>query len=92
MIEPRTAYLVTRGVYDDYRVLAVFTESRGAQEFADHHNLTAERYSADDKARVEEVDLYGPGWRRPIAEVLDGEVVDPTASAATKAIEGASWM
>src|SRR5947209_9013927 len=76
MIEPVTAYLVTRGVYDEYRVLAVFTEHRGAQEFADHHNLTSVWYSADDKAQVEEVDLYGPGWRRPPAEVLDGDVID----------------
>lgn len=92
MIEPRIAYLVTRGVYDEYRVLAVFTESCGAQEFADHHNLTSERYSADDKARVEEVDLYGPGWRRPPTDVLDGEVVDPTTSPGTAEIEGASWI
>ncbi len=77
MIAPITAYLVSRGVYDEYRVLAVFTEHCGAREFADHHNLTSVRYSADDKARVEEVDLYGPGWRRPPAEVLDGEVMDP---------------
>jgi hypothetical protein len=74
MISPITAYLVTRGVYDEYRVLAVFTEHPGAQEFADHHNLTSVRYSADDKAQV---DLYGPGWRRPPSEVLDGEVMDP---------------
>lgn len=77
MIQPITAYLVTRGVYDEYRVLAVFTDHRGAQEFADHHNLGSVQYSADDKARVEEVDLYGPGWRRPPSEVLDGEVMDP---------------
>jgi hypothetical protein len=77
MIRPITAYLVSGGVYDEYRVLAVFTEHCGAQEFADHHNLTSERYSVDDKAQVEEVDLYGPGWRRPPSEVLDGEVMDP---------------
>lgn len=74
MIRPCRAYLVTRGVYDEYRVLAVFTEQVGAQEFADHHNLTTERYSVDDKAQVEEIDLYGPGWQRPPTEVLDGEV------------------
>jgi hypothetical protein len=77
MIRPITAYLVSRGVYDEYQVLAVFTEHRGAQDFVDHHNLSSARYSADDKARVEEVDLYGPGWRRPPSEVLDGEVMDP---------------
>lgn len=76
MIPPIPAYLVTRGVYDDYRVLAVFTEHGGAQEFADHHNLTAEPYSHDDKAGVEDIDLYGPGWRRSSTEVLDGEVLD----------------
>lgn len=76
MIRPSIAYLMTRGVYDEYRVLAVFTEQRGAQEFTDYHNLTAERYSANDKAQVEEIDLYGPGWRRPPTEVLDGEVAD----------------
>jgi hypothetical protein len=29
MIEPTAAYLVTRGIDADYRVLAVFTEHRG---------------------------------------------------------------
>lgn len=73
---PITAYLVSRGVYDEYRVLAVFTEPAGAQEFVDHHNLTGGRYSADDQARVEEVDLHAPGWRRPPTDVLDGDVID----------------
>jgi hypothetical protein len=83
---------VTRGVYDDYRVLAVFTERRGAQDFADHHNLSTERYTADDKAQIEEIDLYGPGWRRPPTEVLDGDVIDGDRVAARRVlrIEGAS--
>ena len=76
MIVPITAYLVTRGVYDEYRVLAVVTEHSVAQEFTDRTNLSTERYSADDKAQVEEIDLYGPGWRRPPTEVLDSEVID----------------
>jgi hypothetical protein len=76
VIRPSITYLVTRGVYDEYRILAVFTENRGVQEFTDHHHLTAERYSADDKAQIEEIDLYGPGWRRLPTEVLDGEVAD----------------
>lgn len=76
MIRPSIAYLVTRGSYDEYRVLAVFTEQVGAQEFTDHTNLTTERYSADDKAHIEEIDLYGTGWRRPTTDVLDGEVID----------------
>lgn len=80
MIRPITAYLVTRGIYDEYRVLAVFTEHRGAQEFADHHNLTTERYSHHDKSQVEEIDLYGPGWRRPPTEVLDSDVIDDNRS------------
>ena len=76
MVPPTTAYIVTAGVYDEYRWLAVFTEHRGAQDFADHHNLTTQHYCADDKARVEEIDLYGPGWRRPTTtDVLDGQVV-----------------
>jgi hypothetical protein len=50
MTEPTTVYLVTRGVYADYQVLGVFTERCGAQEFADHHNLTTERYTTDDRA------------------------------------------
>lgn len=32
-------------------------------------------YSKDDRARVQEIDLYGVGWRRPSTEVLDGEVI-----------------
>lgn len=76
MILPITAYVVTRGVYDEYRALAVFTEPRGAQEFADHINLPTERYSVDDKAQVEGIDLYGPGWRRPPIVVLDAEGID----------------
>lgn len=31
MIHPTTAYIVTRGAYDDYPPLAVFTEHRGAR-------------------------------------------------------------
>lgn len=88
MISPITAYLVTRGVYDEYRVLAVFTEHLGAQEFADHTNLSIERYSADDKAQVEEIDLYGPGWRRPPTDVIDGEAL--TTPCDTHAIRGTS--
>ncbi|MEO7194315.1 MAG: hypothetical protein ABIZ05_05755 [Pseudonocardiaceae bacterium] len=75
MITPTTAYMVTTGCYDDYHVSAVFTERCGAQEYADHRNLTTERLTMDDAARVEEIDLYGPGWRRPPAEVIDGETV-----------------
>lgn len=75
MIQPSSAYLVTRGRYEEYCFLAVFTEHHGAQDFADHHNLTTVRYNPDDAARVEEIDLYGPGWRRPAAlDVLEGEV------------------
>jgi hypothetical protein len=77
VVRPSIAYLVSEGVYGEYRVLGVFTEHRGAQDFADHHKLGSGRYSADDKAQVEEVDLYGPGWRRPPSEVGDGEVMDP---------------
>jgi hypothetical protein len=78
MIQPTAAFIVTAGVYDDYRVLAVFTEHQGAQEYADHYNLTGPLYSReDDKARVEDIDLYGPGWRRPTTtEVIDGEILD----------------
>lgn len=67
MIQPTVAYMVTRGVYDDYIVCAVFTECRGAQEFADHYNLFELPASKDDQARVEEINLYGAGWRRPPA-------------------------
>jgi hypothetical protein len=74
VVRPSIAYLVSGGVYGEYRVLAVFAEHRGAQDFAD---LGSGRYSADDKAQVEEVDLYGPGWRRSPPEVGDGEVMDP---------------
>jgi hypothetical protein len=90
MIRPGIAYLVSRGVYDGYRVLAVFTEQVGAQEFADHTNLSAERYSVDDKAQVEEIDLYGAGWRRPPTDVLDGEVADDYRSDGVLRIEGPS--
>lgn len=78
MIQPTTAYIVTKGTYDGYRWIAVFTEREGAREFADHHNLVGIFSSADDKAAVEEIDLYGAGWRRPrgaATEVIDGEVV-----------------
>lgn len=75
MVEPTIAYMVTKGIYDEYRVLAVFTERLGAHEFADHHNLSTDRYSKDDRATVEEIDLYGAGWRRPSPEVLDGDVI-----------------
>jgi hypothetical protein len=76
VVRPSIAYLVSEGVYGEYRVLGVFTEHRGAQDFADHHKLGSGRYSADNKAQVEEVDLYGPGWRRPPSEVGDGEIMD----------------
>ncbi|PZS39944.1 MAG: hypothetical protein DLM62_05500 [Pseudonocardiales bacterium] len=79
MIEPTTAYMVSKGSYDDYRALAVFTERLGALEYACHQNMTSERLTMDDIARVEEIDLYGPGWRRPRGEVLDGEVVHDTS-------------
>ncbi|MGH3428524.1 MAG: hypothetical protein ACRDRI_05650 [Pseudonocardiaceae bacterium] len=75
MITPTTVYMVTTGRYDDYRVLAVFTERHGAQDYADHHNLTTERLTLDDAARVEEIDLYGPGWRRPPTAVIDSDTV-----------------
>lgn len=89
MIQPTTAYIVTKGMYEDYRWLAVFTEKRGAQEYADHVNLTSERYREEDKAGVEEIDLYREGWRRPAtADVIDGEVVVDTYP--TRAIGGAS--
>ncbi|HEY3896031.1 MAG TPA: hypothetical protein VGL88_11755 [Pseudonocardiaceae bacterium] len=90
MIEPVTAYLVTKGIYDEYRFLAAFIEHRSAQEFADYYNLTVERYSPDDKAQVEEIDIYDPGWRRPVStEVLDGSVVPDSAtpSVAYRAVE-----
>lgn len=90
MITPITAYLVTKGVYDDYRVIAVFTEHRGAQEYADHHNLTTQRYSPDHQARVEDIDLYGPGWRRPPTEVLNGEVIHGYHPDHVLPIEGSS--
>lgn len=88
MIRPIPAYIVTKGIYDEYHFLAVFTERGGAQDFADHHNLTTNRYCVEDKAQVEQVDLYGPGWRRPSSEVLDGDVVTGTHD--TRAIRGPS--
>lgn len=79
MVEPVTAFIVTTGVYDDYRFLAVFTGRSGAQEFADHHNLTTDRYSGDDRAQVEEIGLYGAGWRRPPLEVPGGDLTPTIA-------------
>lgn len=72
MIVPITAYLVTKGIYDEYQPLAVFIEHAGAQEFADHHNLTTERYTADDKARS----------RRSTCTALGGDAHPLTCSTA----------
>jgi len=74
-MRPTTAYLVTCGEYDDYRVLAVLAVESEAHAFADDHNLRTQRRPGF-WAEVEPVDFHAASWRPAPREVLDGEVVD----------------
>lgn len=85
---PAVVHLVTRGEYDEYKVLAAFADLDDAQRYADGYNLShiVSINSAGDMARVEPLHLYGPNAYRPTPPVVDGDVVDTT----TAAIEGRS--
>lgn len=78
MIQPVTAHMVTRGEYDEYRIVAVFADLEGAERYRDHMNLTHPSDYRADRYDVDEIDYYGPGWTAPPVEVIDVEfeVVD----------------
>jgi hypothetical protein len=76
-----TSYLVTRGIYDGYTVLAVFGDQADAQAFADDWNLRhlhTIRFNGDEAVAGEEVPFYPAGQWRPAGAVIDGSTASLT--------------
>lgn len=82
-----TAYMVTKGEYADFRVLAVFDDELDALRYAHHHNIT-ERPSRDLLADVQTIEHFAKGgWNPRHGEIINADGVIPELEAAGDPID-----